>query len=252
MTGKHRQSEVTLRQSDRLMISSSRAHPPRMRLVGRVITDHWCHTASHHGSYTYLGVRGGIDLVTSDGVSPRVISVEGYVSSVSVCDDLIYTLVHHGSWSVRVYDSDYQLVGSWRHEKSNIYFNQLAVCKDSVLVPHRGSQTIIQYSLTGEVERRIPFIMLKNLFDSIWLCVMSSHRDTLIISNGNSVCCIDVSTGRCVWSTNSLVKPGAVCCDDAGRVYVAVRGQADAMWISVLNGDTGRTVPSYLPPHRLQ
>ena len=123
-----------------------------------------------------LRVRDGIDLVTSDGVSPRVISVEGYVSSVSVCDDLIYTLVHHSSWSVRVYDSDYQLIGSWRHEESNVYFNQLVVRKDSVLVPHRGSQTIIQYGLTGEVERRIPFIMLKNLFDSIWLCDVITPR----------------------------------------------------------------------------
>ena len=81
---------------------------------------------------------------------------------------------------------------------------------------------------------------------------MSSHRDALIMSNSNTVCCIDMSTGHCVWSTNSLVKPGAVCCDNAGRVYVAVRGQADAMRISVLDGDTGRTIASYPPLHRLQ
>ena len=194
----------------------------------------------------FVGVTHGIDMLTCDNQSSRVISVDDDVDSLSVCDNLIYTLIFKpendssGSWSVRVYGSDYQLVRSWRHSERLSLFNQLAVRKDSVFVPDRESKTIVQYSLTGEVERRIPCHVLKDAVAR--LCATSSCRDTAIVSCGDTVSCIDVSTGDCVWSNDSLEKPTAVCCDDADRVYVAVGGKCATIHIAVLDGDTGTAV----------
>ena len=182
--------------------------------------------------------------MTSDFQSSRVISVDGIVFSVSVSDNVIYALVDEftGEWLVRVYGSDYQLIRSWRHEAKTAgeMFCQLEVRKDCVLVPHIVGKTIIQYSLTGEVERRIPCPILMDA--STWLCVMSPHCDTVIVSSADTVSCIDLSTGRCVWSTDTLDYPTAVACHDADRVYVAVGGLSENTQIAVLDGDTGKTV----------
>ena len=194
----------------------------------------------------FVGVTHGIDMLTCDNQSSRVISVDDDVDSLSVCDNLIYTLIFKpendssGSWSIRVYGSDYQLVRSWRHSERLSLFNQLAVRKDSVFVPDRESKTIVQYSLTGEVERRIPCPILNNAV--VWLCVTSSYRDAVIVSCDGTVSCIDVSTGHCVWSTDSLEKPSAVCSDDADRVYAAFGGWSGTTPISVLDRDTGKSV----------
>ena len=247
MTGKHRQSEVILRQSDRLMTPSSQPPPTGMRLMRRVKLGGWRYSVSQdYGGQVYVGGSNGVDRVTSDGQSSHVISVYGNFWSVSVNDGVIYALVcNRDDWSVRVYGSDYQLIQLWRHSQRvfNCVFNQLAVTKDSVLVPDRGSQTIIQYSLTGEAERRIPCPVLTD--DYTWLCVMSPRRDAVIVSCDDTVSCIDLSTGDCVWSTASLEKTTAVCCDDADRVYVAVGGSSDTIQIAVLDGDTGKTAFTY-------
>ena len=156
-----------------------------------------CFSISQYGGgQLYVGGIGGVDQVTSSGQSSRVISVDGDVCGVSVNDGVIYTLVNKSdsSWSVRVYASKYQLIRSWRHnEDSEDEMNQLAVSKDSVLVPHRDSKAIIQYSLTGEVQRRIACPILKA--GHTWLCVTSSRHDAVIVSCGGTVSCIDVSTG---------------------------------------------------------
>lgn len=51
--------------------------------------------------------------------------------------------------------------------------------------------------------------------------------------------CIEVSTGRCVWFTDTLEVPTAVRCDNTDRVYVAVGRCSDTIQIAVLDGDTG-------------
>ena len=75
--------------------------------------------------------------MTRDGRLSHVISVNGHVDSGYVYHDRIYTLVYiiSGDWSVRVHNSDCDLIQSWRHEV-NDNPNQLAVRKDSVLLPH--------------------------------------------------------------------------------------------------------------------
>ena len=205
----------------------------------RVDISSLCYALSHVDDQIYMGVNGGADRVTRDGRSSRVISVNGHVDCVYVYDNRIYTLVYiiSSDWSVRVYNLDYNLIQLWRHE-INDNPNQLVVRKDSVLIPHRGSKTIIQYSLTGEVDKRIPCNVLNDA--ATWLCVMSLSCDTVILSCDDTVSCIDVGTGDCVWSTDSLEKPRAVCCDDASRAYVAVDGQLSTIRIAVLNGVTGK------------
>ena len=145
---------------------------------------------------TYVGGIGEVNRVTRDGQSSRVISVDGNIHSVSVTDGVIYALVREwaGGWSVRVYDSEYQPTRSWRHSGGSIFLTQIAVRKDRVLVPDRESKTIIQYSLTGEVETRIPCPILKA--DHTWLCVTSSRHDAVIVSCRGTVSCIDLSTGE--------------------------------------------------------
>ena len=210
-----------------------------------------CYSVSQHDTGIYVGVEGGVDLVTRDGELSRVISSIHSVNSVCLYYDEIYTLtftrmtfsttdLKNGRWSVGVYDSDYQLSEVWVHKDQCDGFNQLAVREESVLVPHRDSKTIIEYSLDGEEERRIPCPMLKDT--GTWMCGMSSSRgDAVIVSSGYTVSCIEVSAGQCAWSTDSLEEPRAVCCDDAGRIYVAVGGYSDTLLIAVLSGKTGKT-----------
>ena len=250
MTDKHRQSEVTLRQSDNLMTSSSQAPPTSMRLTRRVTVGGACYSVSHYGgSQIYVGDGSEVCLVKNEGESSRVLSVDGYVLCVSVFNNLIYTLIHKSNiWTVRVYDSDYLLSRSWRHYERCTAVNQMAVRKDCLLVPHRGSKTIIQYSLTGEAERRIPCPILKNA--ATWMFVMPSRCDAVTVSCDGIVSCIDVSTGNCVWSTDSLEEPTAACCDNADRVFVDVGGRSDRMKIAILDGDTGKSVfPSQTHPY---
>ena len=223
MTGKHRQSEVILRQSDKLMTSPSQAPPTGMRLTRRVQQSGWCRSVSHCDGQVYVGVRGGVYLLTNDGPLSCVISVEGMVWSVSICDNLIYTLIQESkSWTVRVYGSDYQPIRSWRHDEKCKAINQLAVRKDSVFVPDRDSKTIVKYSLAGEVQRCIPCPTLSSA--NTCLCVMPLRRDAMIVSCNETVSFIGASTGHYVWIIDSLERPAAVCCDGAERVYVAVGG----------------------------
>ena len=191
---------------------------------------------------TYAGVLGGVGIWTPDDLTSCVISVEGHVWTVSVNNSMIYTLVYKSSdgWSVKVYDSDYWLIRSWKHSRRCNGINQLVVRKDSVFVPDGDSSIIIQYSFTGEVERRIPCLTLKCTHTR--LSVRSSPCDAVIVSCSDTVCCIDMSTGDCVWSTDSMEEPTAVCCDNADRVYVAVGGYSDTIQITVLDGDTGKAM----------
>ena len=180
--------------------------------------------------------------MTSDGLSSRVIWVDGHVKSACLNGGVIYTLVDKkdSGWTVRVYNSDYQLIRSWRHNDLFTISNQLVVRKDSVIVPDRNSKTIIQYSLTGEVERRILCRILKSA--PTWLCLTSTRCNAVIVSCGDTVSAIDLRTGQFVWSTGSLERPTAVCCDDADRVYVAVGGKSNAIHIAVRDGRTGSGV----------
>ena len=258
MAGKHRRSEVALRQSHRLMTSSSQAPSTGMRLVRRVTVDCLWGAVSQYEDQTYAAALDGIYRVTSHCQSSLVIPVNGMVWNISVNEGVIYTLVNTNinGWSVRVYGPNYELIRSWRPNEDSedsedcedIY--QFVVRKETVLVAHRGSKTIIQNSLTGEVKKRIPCPILSNMaIHNTWLCVMPSRHDAVIMSCNGTVYCIDVSTGHCLWSTSSLEKPTAVCCDDADRVYVAVCGEADTIQIAILDGDTGKSVfPSQTHP----
>ena len=126
---------------------------------------------TQYDGQTYVGLIGGVDRVRSDGHSSHVTSVDGEVCSVSVNDGLIYTPVSMtDGWSVRVYDSNYQLIRLWRHNEDCRLISQLVVKKDSVLVPDRDCRTIVQYSLTGEVKRLIPCLEL--ICVATWLCLM--------------------------------------------------------------------------------
>ena len=60
MTGKHRQSEVTLRQSERSMTSPIAA-PTGVRLVGTIELSDCYSSGSQYDSQVYVGVDGGID-----------------------------------------------------------------------------------------------------------------------------------------------------------------------------------------------
>ena len=133
MTGKHRQSEVTLRQSERLMTSYSQAPPNGMRLVWTIKLKDGCSSGLQYDGEVYVGVDGGLNRVAKDGQSSRVILLDGIVWNSRVHDGMIYTMVSNSdSWSVRVYSSDYRLVRSWRHsEAKNVdeMFCQLEVGK---------------------------------------------------------------------------------------------------------------------------
>ena len=208
MTDKHRQSEMTLRKSERLITSSLQAPPTGMRLTRRVSVGDACYSHYSNGQI-YVEDGSELCLVKNRGESFRVSSVDGYALCVSVCNDQIYTLIHERkNRSVRVYDSDYRLIWSWRHYARCTAVNQLAVRKETVLVADRDSKTIIQYSLTAEVERRIPCPILSTA--QTWLCVMPSRHDAVIVSCNGTVSCIDMSTGHSIWSADSLEGPRAI------------------------------------------
>ena len=241
VTDTHRESEVTLRQSDSLMASLLQTPPIGIKLTDTIAVSSGCYSVSHHETQIYMGVEGGVDLVTPDGLSSRIISLNHDVYSVCLYAGEIYALVYmNDGWGIRVYGSDYHMIRSWKHKDRCGCDNQLVVKMDSVLVPAINSKTITQYSLTGELKKTIHCHMLQDA--NTWLCVRKKGLDTVTVSCSNTVSCIDVSTGTSLWSTSKLEKPTAVCCDDDNRVYVAVGGHSDRVKIAVLDGDKGRAV----------
>ena len=243
-TGKHRQSEVTLKQSDDLMKTTAHAAPTGIKLTSTISVTNGCYFASQHDTAVYVGIEGGVDLVTRDGESSHVISVDHDVYSVCLYAGEIYALVSmNDGWEIRVYGSDYHMIRLWKHGDRCGCDNQLVVKMDSVLLPAINSKTITQYSLTGELKQAIPCPMLKDA--NTWLCVTKKCFDTVTVSCSDTVSCIKVSTGDCVWSINSLDKPTAVCCDEADTLYVAVGGYSEKLQIAVLDKAEGKA--AFLP-----
>lgn len=76
-TGKHRQSEETRTLSERMMASSSQAPPSSMRLTSKSGVKNYCNSVCHNNTGIYVGMLGGIDLLTPYGQQSCVI-LAGY------------------------------------------------------------------------------------------------------------------------------------------------------------------------------
>ena len=222
------------------LMTSAQTLPTAVQLISTISVTNGCNSVSQHDIGIYVGIEGGVDLVPTDGETSRVISIIHDVNSVCLYDNEIYVLVFGSDgWSVRVYDSDYQLSESWGHNDRCEVFNQMVVRDERVLVPNRDRKTIVLYGLAGEVERSIPCFRLTDA--DTWLCGSSPCHNAVIVSCDGTVSRIEVSTGHCVWSTDSLERPTAVCCDGDDRGYVSVGGYINALQIAVLRFKTGET-----------
>lgn len=216
--------------------------PEDMKLMKRVCVSDQCRNMSHHDGDIYVAVYDfGVDRISGDGQLSQVIpesDLNIYVEGVCVHDNLLYTLVDVLSeWSVRIYDSDYHLILKWPHIDSVRKTNQLIVQQDCVLIPNRDSKTLIEYNLAGQILRQVPCHILKD--DNTCLCATSTY-DTVVVTCGSVVCCINMTTGVCKWTNNSLNRPTAICSDEAGRLYVAEYGEPNTTRIAILDGETGK------------
>ena len=114
------------------------------------------------------------------------------LTCLSVRSILIYCAVREVAGQLECTTINYQLMSVWISRDPSREYLQLVVRKDSILVPDRDSKTIIQYSLAGEVERRIPCLRLNDA--ATWLHVMSPRCDVVIVSCDDTLSCINVGT----------------------------------------------------------
>ena len=75
------------------LLTLAQTRPTGIKLISAISVTNGCNSVSQHDTGIYVGVEGGVDLVTSYGESSRVISIIHDVNSVCLYDNEIYTLV---------------------------------------------------------------------------------------------------------------------------------------------------------------
>lgn len=188
----------------------------------------------------YVGLSGGISLITEEGVTQQVIFTEGMVCSIHIVNELFYTLSHScvdSTWSVRVYDSTF-IVREWKHiDIKEQSLNQLAIVEGNVFIPDRINKLIVRYSTSGKVIGRMFHSTLTD--GPVRLCAMS-HIPSLVLVNGSTVSRLDASMGcHCVWANDCMDESTAVCCGAGDRVYVVIGRWCTNPMVAVLDGQTG-------------
>jgi len=100
---------------------------------------------------TYAGFRGGVNRIDENNkVTKSSISIKGKdVWSISIHNDRIYTLSSDST--VRVHDLEGTTITSWTHTSDAKWITWLVNINNQIAIPCRLNNTLVLYTLTGEV-----------------------------------------------------------------------------------------------------
>ena len=125
-----------------------RAKPTKMKLVKSIRVSNFCYCVVSLKDQLYVGVDGGVDLISKQSQLFRITSVEEKVYSIDFDNNnMMYTLSkQRQQWDIKVYDSTHKRIASWKHSEkgSTSSSNSLLVAQDSVFVPDRDSKVIVE------------------------------------------------------------------------------------------------------------
>ena len=167
-----------------------------------------------HGSDgpIYVGTGTGVRLITEDGGSFDVVSTNTHVYSVCVSGDIICTFGSKGigSGSVNFYNTQCQLIYSWE-----LRAGAMAARGDSLVIC--DGETVAEYNQDGLMKGQARYQELQGFLLSP--SAMSQSDDVIVIDSQQRIHRLSVTTGRCVWTNDSLPESTAVCCDEADKSF---------------------------------
>ena len=218
-----------------------RAKPTEMKLLKRIGVSNFCYCVASHNNQLYVGVDGGVDLISKQSQLFRITSVEEKVYSIDFDNNnMMYTLSkQRQQWDIEVYDSMHKRIASWKHSEkgSTSYANSLLVVQDSVFVPDRDSKVIVEYSLDGREKSRLQCPTLQNT--DVAMC-KTSLTDVVILKNGGTLSKMNIRTGGSDWINSRITSSVGNCRDAADRVFIAYGGMNENMETNIYDGGTGK------------
>jgi len=199
--------------------------PESIELTNTVEVSPYCRSVHTYKGVTYAGCGGGVDRIDENNkVTKLFISIkdEG-VMSISIHNDRIYTLSSDST--VRVHDLEGRSITSWTHTDISSYWmfqlmNQFAIIGNHIAIPNRVNETLVVYSLNGEVVNTLSCPLL--ISDAL-AHLSAADNNSIIISQPNSslVSKVDISSGDIIWQCKDLTAPCGVTCYRDEFVLVA-------------------------------
>jgi len=190
-----------------------------VELINSVSVSPFCWSVHTYKGITYAGCDEGVDRIDENNkVTKLFISIKGSsVESISVHNDRIYTL--SSDLTVRVHDLERKFINSWCHKAKSRWINQLAIINSQIVIPNRQNNTLVFYSLNGEVVNTLPCSLLTNAY----VRLSAADNNSVIISQYNSslVYKVDTSSGDIIWQCKNVAKPCGVTCYRDEFVLVA-------------------------------
>jgi len=165
---------------------------------------------------TYVGCRRSAFRINKDyTVTRNFISSRGrIVEDILVHDDKIYA---QSNSTVRVHNLTGQLIDSWSLPRNRFY--GIAITGNRMIVSDGDSQSLVLYSLNGEVVNTLPCPLLTDTP----VHLSAADNNSVIISQCNSslVYKANISSGGIIWHCEEMAKPRGVTCYRDELVVVA-------------------------------
>jgi len=196
--------------------------PPRsVELINTVEVSRPCYSVYTYRGITYAGCDGGVDKIDENNkVTKSFISIKGKeVWTISVHNDRIYTL--SSDLTVKVHDLEGKFITSWTHtDNKSKYINQLAIINNQIAIPDKLNETLVFYSLNGEVVNTLPCPLIT---DTLYVRLSAADNNSVIISRYRSslVYKVDTSSGDSIWRCKEVTRPRGVTCYRDEFVLVA-------------------------------
>ncbi|XP_067930066.1 uncharacterized protein [Watersipora subatra] len=154
---------------------------------------------SNYEGNTYVGLENQTVTKIDDDyeLHNSFITCPGPVQSLAACKSKIYTLSLADTLTVSVYNLLGDLLTTWKHPHHAAYCDMLIVVANQVLVSNPRNQTIIVYSLDGQILRQLSCPLLGQGHTVL----RSFGNSSVIVSNSssNDVFRLDVATGEIIW-----------------------------------------------------
>jgi len=209
--------------------------PKSVELITSVEVSSYCRSVHTYNGVTYAGCSGGVDRIDENNkITKSFISINGrYVFSISVHNGQMYTFSSDST--VRVYDLQGRFITSWTHADKLRWTNQLTIVNNQIAIPDRVNNTLLFYSLNGEVVNTLPSPL--SVDDPIRVSVADNNSIIISRSYSSLVYKVDTSSGDIIWQCKEVTGPrGVTCYRDE---FLLVADSAKPTTLCVLSVHTG-------------
>ena len=211
------------------------APPSSMKLLRTVKPNHAPISICHHNGITYVGTNGYTVYQMTDDFQQQFISLwdTQYTHSIKTFGSELYVAVCSSNLTkhqIKVFCTAGKFQRMWNVDGRDGTPNNFVWCGDKIIAPGYGK--LVVYSHTGQVitSTRIP--ELTNPWANI-----SSGVDTDIYSEYNKALKVEIYTGKVLWTSTYVSRPGAIVCHNQ-NVYISAEDDY-ATRVFILSSETG-------------